>query len=72
MEALRVETIIQPNGRIVLENLPFDDGEKVEIIILETNLESVSTNDNPLKGTLLNYDDPFEPAVLATDWEVLS
>lgn len=35
MEAVRVEATVQMNGRVVLEDLPFEEGEKVEIIVLE-------------------------------------
>lgn len=69
MEAVRVKATIQPNGRIVLENLPFVAGDKVEIIILEANGDIPHPTANPLKGTLLKYDDPFEPAVPIEDWE---
>ena len=69
MEAHRVEAVVQPNGRIVLEDLPFEEGEKVEVIVLEANEQT--DDDNPLKGTLLKYDDPFEPAVPLEDFEVL-
>ena len=68
METLRVEKVIQSNGTIVLENLPFDEGEKVEIIILKSNAE----NDRyPLHGTVYKYENPFEPTVPAEDWEAL-
>lgn len=33
MEAFRAETVVH-NGRVVLDNLPFDDGE-VEVIVLD-------------------------------------
>lgn len=71
MEAVRVETTVQPNGRVILENLPFDEGEKVEVIVLESDKGNGNSSDNPLKGTLLKYDDPFEPAAPLEDWEVL-
>lgn len=70
METLRVEKIIQSNRTIILENLPFDEGEKVEIIILKSNME----NENgryPLRGTAYQYENPFESAVPAEDWEAL-
>ena len=70
METLRVEKVIQSNGTIVLENLPFDEGEKVEIIILKSNSES--ENDRyPLRGTVYKYENPFEPTIPAEDWEAL-
>ncbi len=72
MEAHRVETIVQPRGRVVLENLPFEEGEKVEVIVLETREEAENTEDRyPLRGTLYKYEDPFEPAVPVEDWEAL-
>ena len=69
MEAHRVEAIVQPNGRLVLEDLPFEEGEKVEVIVLETT--EPGDDDNFLKGTLLKYEDPFEPAIPLEDFEVL-
>ncbi len=71
MQAHRVETTVQPNGKIILENLPFDVGKMVEIIVLETNDKTEQETKNPLRGTLLKYEDPFEPAVPLEDWEAL-
>jgi hypothetical protein len=71
MEALRIETTIQPHGRIVLNDLPFEVGKKVEIIVLDTNGSKSVPYENPLKGSVLRYDDPFEPATPLEDWEVL-
>ncbi len=68
METLRVEKIIQSNGTIVLENLPFDEGEKVEIIILKSNAEKENRL-YPLRGTPYKYENPFESAVSPEDWE---
>lgn len=70
METLRVEKVIQSNGTIVLENLPFDEGEKVEIIISKSGAES-EKDPYPLRGTLYKYENPFEPAVPPEDWEAL-
>ena len=69
MEAFRAETTIH-NGRIVLDDLPFDDGE-VEVIVLERNIKKLRNGENPLKGSILRYDDPFWPACPPEDWEVL-
>ncbi len=60
MEAVRIETTIQPNGRVTLNDLPFEDGTQVEIIVLDTNGKGKPPTVNPLKGTLLKYEDPFE------------
>ncbi len=73
MEAVRVEATVQMNGRVVLEDLPFEEGEKVEIIVLEAENGANVARDNPypLRGTLYKYEDPFEPATPLEDWEVL-
>ena len=71
MEAVRIEATIQPHGRVILNDLPFEDGKQVEIIVLDIHGKGKSPTANPLKGTLLKYEDPFEPAVPIEDWEVL-
>lgn len=71
MEAVRVKATVQQNGQIVLNDLPFEEGKRVEVIVLDTNREEVMPGANPLKGSVLRYDDPFEPAASIEDWEVL-
>jgi hypothetical protein len=71
VSAYRVETVLTEDGKLLIEGLPFRAGESVEIIVLERQTSSPSTNQFPLQGTVLRYDDPFEPAVPIEDWEVL-
>lgn len=71
MEAVRIEAIVQSNGRVILNDLPFEEGKHVEIIVLDNNGIETAQKLNPLKGGVLRYDDPFEPATPAEDWEVL-
>lgn len=71
MEAHRTQATVQQNRRIVLEDLPFDEGEKVEVIVLESGQSSEEAAENPLKGTVIKYDDPFGPAAPLEDWEAL-
>ena len=52
----------------MLENLPFDEGEAVEIIVLETEIKT-ETAQKSLHGTLLKYEQPSEP-IAVEDWEV--
>ena len=70
METLRVEKIIQSNGTIILENLSFDEGEIVEIVISKPESESEKSR-YPLRGTTYKYENLFEPAVPSEDWEAL-
>ncbi|HIK05817.1 MAG TPA: hypothetical protein IGS40_14075 [Trichormus sp. M33_DOE_039] len=72
MKAHRIETTLSEDGTLVLENLPFQSGETVEIIILESQTHSAKVKPYPLLSKqVYRYDDPFEPAVPLEDWEVL-
>ncbi|MBF2049328.1 MAG: hypothetical protein EDM05_023995 [Leptolyngbya sp. IPPAS B-1204] len=75
MNAHKLAATLMEDGTLVLKGLPFHAGDTVEIIILEQPKEErprqASPGDYPLQGTVLRYDDPFEPAVPAEDWEVL-
>ncbi|MDY6785206.1 MAG: hypothetical protein SW833_22115 [Cyanobacteriota bacterium] len=78
MNAYKIETILHQDGTLTLRGLPFRAGEAVEIIILEKFKERErDLTQQPsqqklthLKGALLRYDEPFEPAVSQGDWEV--
>ena len=72
MNAHKLAATLMEDGTLVLKGLPFHAGDTVEVIILEQPKSSrLSPEDDPLQGTVLRYDDPFEPAVPAEDWEVL-
>ena len=70
MRAYRLETILAEDGTLRLNALPFREGETVEVIVLERQPASTSAGPNPLKGSVLRYDDPTEP-VAPDDWEAL-
>jgi hypothetical protein len=78
MNAYKIETILSEDGILTLKGLPFHAGDAVEVIILERSRsvsERESTNQvkkaedqaepnlYPLRGTILFYEDPFEPTV---------
>ncbi|MCY7277041.1 MAG: hypothetical protein LH702_25765 [Phormidesmis sp. CAN_BIN44] len=78
MNAHKVETVLSEDGTLMLKGLPFHAGDAVEVIILERGGQSERTvaaqeesNLFPLRGTVLHYEEPFEPAVPLDDWEVL-
>lgn len=37
MKAVRIEAIVQSNGRVILNDLPFEEGKQVEIIVLDND-----------------------------------
>jgi hypothetical protein len=78
MNAYKIETTLSEDGSLILKDLPFNMGAAVEVIILEKSLnqaekavvEPHEPNLYSLRGKVLHYEDPFEPAVPAEDWEV--
>lgn len=67
MNAHRTKTTIHDNGTLTLEDLPFQEGEAVEVIILETASLGDVTDRFPLRGMLRRYDNPFDP-IAQEDW----
>ena len=53
--------------RGLLENLPFQKGDQVEIIILDLSTSQTDSDSMPLKGTLISYDELFESATAPED-----
>lgn len=72
MQAYRVETVVQSNGSLNLQNLPFSVGEPVEVIVLPQSSAQPKTEPRCLRGLPVVYhQDPFAPAVPEEDWEAL-
>lgn len=80
MNAHKLAATLAEDGTLVLEGLPFRAGAVVEVIILESpdavansfNQSDKTANLYPLQDKRpYRYDDPFEPAVPAEDWEAL-
>ena len=74
MRAVRVTRRLDSDTLFLPELRPLL-GKRVEIIVLEAETngsgeERVSTHED-LRGSILRYDAPFEPAVLEGDWEAL-
>ena len=61
------ETRVDAQGRVVLDHLPFQSGEKVDVVIRSHEASRGERSD--LKGSVLRYDEPFEPVAM-DDWDV--
>lgn len=68
MQAYRVETQVEQDGQITLQNLPIQAGEEVEVIILVRPPKEVVSDPYPLRGLPIIYREPTEPVATA-DWE---
>ena len=70
MNAHRVETVVRQNRTVVLEDLPFQVGEAVVVIISHCSSKCNEKDRYPLRGTPIKYLDPAEP-VADGDWSVM-
>jgi hypothetical protein len=55
---------------VTLDNLPFEAGESVEVMVRSKRPAKVSATDQTLRNSVLEFQDPFEP-VAGEDWEAL-
>jgi hypothetical protein len=65
------DATVQPDGSVVLSNLPFAAGDKVHVVVTPTASPANIVAWESLRGTLLKYDAPFEPAAPLDNWESL-
>ncbi len=80
MDTFKTTAKIAKNGTITLHHLPFEEGLEVKITVqvcaarleLDPNDLSRPALHNPLKGTVIWYIDPFEPAIPEEEWEMLA
>lgn len=72
MNAHRLETVVNQDGTLTLEDLPFKAGDAVEVIVLERapSDDRAGSNGYPLRGAPLTYNEPFD-AVAEADWSAL-
>ena len=67
MTTHRTEKMLQEDGTLTLDGLPFHAGETVEVTV-QPKATPRSNGAYPLRGTPVTYTAPFEP-VAADDWE---
>jgi hypothetical protein len=70
MKAYRIEREIAKDGVLRLESLPFEPGERVEVIVLGCE-DMVAASPASVRGKVLEYTDPTAP-VADGDWDALS
>ena len=60
--AHRCETTLHENGRVTLDDIPFQKGDRLEIVISEKPaMKKRKTAKYPLRGQPFKLIDPFEP-----------
>ena len=66
--AHRVEVVLVEDSKLVLDQLPFQAGQAVEVIVLPAN--SSLSHSLALQGQVLQFDQPTAP-VAEADWGAL-
>jgi hypothetical protein len=64
------ETIVGAHGEVLLQGLPFEPGQPVEVLVVSRTAESATTGDRSLRDSVLEFRDPLEP-VATEDWDAL-
>ena len=67
----RIETKVGADGTIFLDNLPFSEGQAVDVIVIPHHGTDLGKRAYPLRGKPILYDNPFSP-VAEDDWKALS
>ncbi|MDQ3637652.1 MAG: hypothetical protein M3426_06605 [Actinomycetota bacterium] len=68
MEAYRTNVVVHDDGTVVIENLPFQKGQRLEVILLERTRDSANASSRALRGEPVRYVDPFD-SVAEDEWE---
>jgi hypothetical protein len=72
MTAIRIRGKVTDDGSLLITRLPFQPGEEVEINIKSLPKERTGKDPYSLRGSVLKYDHPFEPAAPPEDWDAIS
>lgn len=71
----RIDDAVVHGGKLVLSHLPFADGQRVRVIVAENGALgkklSIADVRSQLNGGVEGFDDPFEPMIPPTDWDML-
>lgn len=71
METYRIEVTVSKEKTISLKDLPFTEGDKVEILVCKRIREADKKQEKyPLRGLPIRYKKPLE-SVAENDWAVL-
>ena len=74
---VQVQDAVVRGGQVVLDGLPFKDGQFVRVSVVEATGTpdagrlSIEEVRRLLAGGVERFDDPFEPVIPVDDWEAL-
>ena len=70
VQAHWTETTVGKHGELVLETVPFEPGQPVEVLVVSKTAGSTSVGGRSLRDSVLEFHAPLEP-VASEDWDAL-
>jgi hypothetical protein len=64
------ETTVDEHGELVLKGLPFEPGQRVEVLVVPKTAGSTTVGESVLRDSVLEFREPLEP-VASEDWDAL-
>jgi hypothetical protein len=64
------ETTVGEHGELILNGLPFEPGQPVEVLVVSKSQGSATAGGRSLRGSVLEFREPLEP-VAGDDWDAL-
>jgi hypothetical protein len=64
------ETTVGEHGELLLDGLPFEPGQPVEVLVISKTAGSTMHGNSGLRDSVLEYSEPLEP-VASDDWDAL-
>ena len=66
MQMFHTEAVVEKDGKLRLDHVPFSEGEAVHVFISS----ATPATKQPLEGSVLKYEQPLAP-VAEEDWEAM-
>ena len=70
VQAHWTEMIVGEHGELVLQSLPFEPGQPVEVLVVSKTPGSTNAGGRSLRDSVLEFREPLEP-VASEDWDAL-
>jgi hypothetical protein len=64
------ETTVGEHGELVLESLPFEPGQPVEVLVVSKSAGPTKAGSRSLRDSVLEFREPLEP-VASEEWDAL-
>jgi hypothetical protein len=64
------ETTVGEHGELVLQDLPFEAGQPVEVLVVSKTAGSTTAAGRSLRDSVIEFREPLEP-VASEDWDAL-